>query len=53
LPFTVVHIDERTAQEHQAGDGCTPCVLAHAAVDVRVLLGPMELAARCTASGPG
>ncbi|TML91721.1 MAG: hypothetical protein E6G10_30205 [Actinobacteria bacterium] len=43
VPFTAVHLDERDQREREASDGRTPCVLAHTADDVRVLLGPVEL----------
>jgi len=43
VPFTAVHLDERTAEEREASDGRTPCVLAHSAEGIRVLLGPEHL----------
>lgn len=45
VPFRAVHLDERTPAEHAASEGRTPCVLAHAADGVTVLLGPDELQA--------
>jgi hypothetical protein len=41
VPFTAVHLDERSDAEREASDGHTPCVLAHTAGGgVQVLLGP-------------
>ena len=45
VPFTAVHLDERSPAEAAASDGRTPCVLAHTGDGVEVLLGPAELAA--------
>ena len=45
VPFRAVHLDERSAQELETSDGRTPCVLAHTAAGVELLLGPAELAA--------
>jgi len=38
LPFEAVHLDERSPAEREASDGRTPCVLAHSADGVHVLL---------------
>jgi hypothetical protein len=44
VPFTAVHLDERTPEERAASDGATPCVLAHEDDGaIGVLLGPAEL----------
>src|SRR5256885_13455285 len=43
VPFTAVHLDERDQHERDASDGRTPCVLAHTADGVHLLLGPVEL----------
>jgi hypothetical protein len=43
VPFAAVHLDERTPEERAASDGRTPCVLAHTADGIRVLLGPAAL----------
>ena len=43
VPFTAVHLDERSAQELAASDGRTPCVLAHTGDGVEVLIGAREL----------
>ncbi len=43
VPFRAVHLDERTAEELAASDGQTPCVLAHSADGISVLLGPQDL----------
>jgi len=46
LPFTAVHLDERSPEERAASEGRTPCVLAHDdAGAISVLLGPSELEA--------
>ena len=45
VPFTAVHLDERTPEERAASEGHTPCVLAHGPDGIRVLLGPDELEA--------
>ncbi len=46
VPFTAVHLDERSDAERAASEGCTPCVLAHTARgDVRVLLQPTAIEA--------
>jgi len=43
VPFTAVHLDERTPEERAASEGRTPCILAHGPDGIRVLLGPAEL----------
>ena len=43
VPFAAVHLDERDPEQRAASEGRTPCVLAHTAGGVRVLLGPAEL----------
>lgn len=44
IPFTAVHLDERSDAEREASEGRTPCVLAHTAEgEVHLLLGPEEL----------
>lgn len=43
VPFTAVHLDERDDAERAASEGRTPCVLAHGAGDVTILLGPDDL----------
>ena len=45
VPFTAVHLDERSPAEAAASEGRTPCVLAHTDDGVEVLLGPPELTA--------
>jgi hypothetical protein len=45
VPVTAVHLDERDADERAASEGRAPCVLAHTADGVDVLLGPGELEA--------
>ena len=45
VPFTAVHLDERSPEETAASEGRTPCVLAHTDAGVDVLLGPEALAA--------
>jgi len=39
VPFTAVHLDERSPDEAAASDGRTPCVLAHSADGIDVLVG--------------
>ena len=51
VPFHAVHLDERSPAETAASEGRTPCVLAHTAAGVEVLLGPAELEA--CAGDPG
>ncbi len=44
VPFTAVHLDERSDQERNASDGLTPCVLAHLEDGtIEVLLGADDL----------
>lgn len=43
VPFRAVHLDERTPEERNASEGHTPCVLAHTAGGVELLLGPDAL----------
>ncbi len=43
VPFRAVHLDERSPAEAAASEGRTPCVLAHTAEGIEVLLGPAEL----------
>ena len=43
IPFVAVHLDERSAAEVAASDGVTPCVLAHTADGIELLLGPQPL----------
>lgn len=45
VPFRAVHLDERSPRELEASDGHAPCVLAHTAAGVELLLGPADLAA--------
>ncbi len=45
IPFTAVHLDERSPAETAASDGHTPCVLAHSADGIEVLVGPAALEA--------
>ncbi|HMS62771.1 MAG TPA: hypothetical protein PKD63_10860 [Solirubrobacteraceae bacterium] len=45
VPFTAVHLDERSPAEAAASDGRTPCVLAHTDAGIELLLGPAELSA--------
>jgi hypothetical protein len=45
VPFTAVHLDERSPEERTASEGHTPCVLAHRDGGIDVLLGPDELEA--------
>lgn len=45
LPFTAVHLDERSAAEAAVSDGHTPCVLAHTGAGIELLLGPAALSA--------
>ena len=45
VPFTAVHLDERSPAEAAASEGRTPCVLAHTDDGVELLLGPAELTA--------
>lgn len=46
VPFKAVHLDERTPAEREASEGRTPCVLAHTADGVQVLLD-REALERC------
>ncbi len=43
VPFTAVHLDERSGDEAAASEGRTPCVLAHTDDGIELLLGPDEL----------
>ncbi len=43
LPFTAVHLDERSDAERQASEGRTPCVLLHTASGIELLLGSADL----------
>ena len=43
VPFTAVHLDERSPQEAAASDGRTPCVLAHTASGIELLLDAGQL----------
>jgi len=43
VPFDVVHLNERTEPVRQASASGTPCVLAQAAGDLVLLLGPTDL----------
>jgi len=43
VPFTAVHLDERSPDEAAASDGRTPCVLAHSADGIDVLVGRSAL----------
>jgi len=43
VPFTAVHLDERSPQETAASDGLTPCVLAHTATGIELLLDAAQL----------
>ena len=43
VPFTAVHLDERAADERAASEGQEPCVLAHTAGGVYVLVSRDEL----------
>ena len=45
VPFAAVHLDERSPAEAAASEGRTPCVLAHTADGIELLLGPAELEA--------
>ena len=46
VPFTAVHLDERSTEERDASEGRTPCVLAHHDDgSVSVLIDPPELEA--------
>jgi hypothetical protein len=45
VPFDLVHRKERTEPVRRASEGRTPCVLAEVDGDVRLLLGPEDLAA--------
>ena len=38
VPFTAVHLDERSPAEAAASDGRTPCVLAHTDAGIELLL---------------
>lgn len=51
LPFTAVHLDERSADERAASEGRTPCVLVHTEDGPELLLGPEQLEA--CAGDPG
>ncbi len=43
VPFDLVHRDERSPEVRRASEGRLPCVLAHNADGLQVLLGPAEL----------
>jgi hypothetical protein len=43
VPFTAVHLDERSPQEAAASDGRTPCVLAHTDHGIELLLDAAQL----------
>ena len=43
VPFTAVHLDERSAEVAAVSDGNTPCVVAHTATGIELLLGPPAL----------
>ena len=43
VPFTAVHLDERSPEEAASSEGHTPCVLAHTPAGIELLLGPDEL----------
>lgn len=45
FPFTAVHLDERSPEEAAASDGRTPCVLAHTAAGIELLLDSGQLTA--------
>ena len=45
LPFTAVHLDERSAPERAASEGRTPCVLLHTSAGIELLLDPGQLEA--------
>jgi hypothetical protein len=43
VPFAAVHLDEQDPSERAVADGRTPCVLAHTAGGVELLLGSEEI----------
>jgi hypothetical protein len=42
-PMNIVHLNERTPEIAAASEGQTPCVLAHTATRLVLLLGPADL----------
>jgi hypothetical protein len=52
VPFTTVHLDERSPEVARATEGLTPCVVAVTAEGIRILLDPADLE-RCAGSPSG
>ncbi len=52
VPFTTVHLDERSPEVARATEGQTPCVVAVTADGIRMLLDPADLE-RCAGSPSG
>ena len=49
VPFDAVHLDERSAEVMAATDGRTPCVVAHSADGLRIIVDA-EALERCAGS---